>query len=87
MGGTDETKTHLVTERVHRHSKRSRQPKISELELSSFGEEEILRFEISVEDSIVVAESDSLRAKKEEEVSRLKARVQRIGACRSKEEG
>lgn len=57
--------THLVTKRVHRHSKRPRQSKVSELELSSFGEEEVLRFEISVKDSVVVAEGDSLGAREE----------------------
>jgi len=73
MRGLDGTKTHLITERVHRHSKRSRQSKVSELELSSFGEEEILGFEISVKDSVVVAEGDSLRARKQNRRDRTSA--------------
>lgn len=84
--------THLVTKRVHRHSKRPCQSKVSELELSSFGEEEVLRFEISVKDSVVVAEGDSLGAREEKtgegegrSASRLEKGGKRRGGRRQRE--
>ena len=46
----------LVTERVDGDSKRSRQSKVGQFEFSFFVDEQILGFEISMEDAIVVTE-------------------------------
>ena len=54
--------TYLIAERVHRNAKRPRQPEIANLELPSPVDQQILRFEISVQHPIVMAESDSLGA-------------------------
>lgn len=51
---------HLIRERIYRHTERSGQAKVAEFEFASFRQEKVLGFEVSVEDAVVVAESDSL---------------------------
>jgi hypothetical protein len=52
--------THLVAKRIHRHAKRPGQPEIPDLELSTLVDQQVLRFEISMQDPVVVAERDAL---------------------------
>lgn len=51
--------THLVREGVDRYTERPRETEIPQLELAFPIDEEILRFEISMKDSIFMAEGGS----------------------------
>ena len=52
--------THLVTERIDGHTKSSRQTEITNLELASSVDEQVLGLEITVQDAVLVAEGDTL---------------------------
>ena len=51
--------THLVRESIDRYTERPRETEITQLELALPIDEEILRFEISMKDSIFMAEGGS----------------------------
>lgn len=52
--------TRLVTERIHWHTERPCQPEITNLEFSPLVDQQVLRLEISVQDTVVMAERDTL---------------------------
>ena len=48
-------RVYLVSVRAHGNAKRARKPEISELQVVSLVDEEILRFEVAMEDPVGVA--------------------------------
>ena len=58
---TGQLVTYLVRESVDRHAERSRQTEITDLQLAPPVDEQILGFEIPVQNTVVVAERDTLR--------------------------
>ena len=48
--------THFIRERVHRHAEGSRQAEITKFKFSLSIDEQVLRFQIAVQDSVLVAE-------------------------------
>lgn len=52
--------TDLITESVHRDTKRSGQAKITDFEFTTLVDQQILWLEIPVQDSIIVTKGDSL---------------------------
>lgn len=58
---TQRTDTDLVTERVDRYTKRPRQPKVTDLQFTTLVDQQVLRLEISMQHTVVMAVRDTLR--------------------------